>query len=158
MQICLAYSHWYAQYIIPLVLSPYLCSSHYESKKIPFTGQKASSRKKTQTSPIPYQQRTLLFIFWSNIRCEVGESAHSRRGDGAQGSRQGAADEWEKRRDVVIGKMNNEMIYRAKYGVCLMLLSQKMFNLWQMPIKWLSTDKILKSFCDELRSDCSFFM
>lgn len=32
------------------------------------------------------------------------ESALSGRGDGAQGSRQGAADEWGKRRDVVTGK------------------------------------------------------
>lgn len=34
----------------------------------------------------------IISLFWSNIGCAVKESALSRRGDGAQGSRQGAAD------------------------------------------------------------------
>lgn len=72
------------------------------------TTTQVSCRKNTQRAPVPSQQRTLLFVplllrcgFWSNIRCEVEESALSGRGDGAQGSRQGAADECEKRTDVV---------------------------------------------------------
>lgn len=77
--------HWHVQYIFTR----------------PLTQVMEEEEKKGKPSPIPYQQRTLLFVpflsgfffFWSNIRCEVEESALRWRGDGAQGSRQGAADE-----------------------------------------------------------------
>ena len=70
---------------------------------------------------IPYQQRTLLFVpylrfFWSNIRCEVEESALSRRGEvmvhraagrGQQMS-EGPREMWSLKRKK---EVNKDMIY-----------------------------------------------